>query len=367
MRTLWNYAPRRGLSIPVVSCLGADGEPCDTDQRRLVRYLIQGGRGADVLFVMGTTGEWNKLDQRRRHRVIRVVVEETKKHETRLVQAGERPVEAWVGLTAPTRAETLETLELALELGAHAGVIAPLAIRDVDDPIQFLQRDVADLLDARERALPIFLYDNADISAGRERHLRTRAVKAASRLDFVRGIKVSAPPRKLGHYTKAARQFRDLGAFDIYVGEALQILRMMRPRTGFWGSVREHWNRFLLHDMLPAGVVSGPANLLPSEWQRAWRVACAGDVERMDVLEALFRRFANSYRFPEGKRSLAALKRGLLRRGVVSSDAVAKGTPALTGEQASSLDAELEKLGDEVAAQLPARWRSDPAHADEPA
>ncbi|HTO71726.1 MAG TPA: dihydrodipicolinate synthase family protein, partial [Myxococcota bacterium] len=217
MRTLWNYAPRRGLSIPVVSCLGADGEPCDTDQRRLVRYLIQGGRGADVLFVMGTTGEWNKLDQRRRHRVIRVVVEETKKHETRLVQAGERPVEAWVGLTAPTRAETLETLELALELGAHAGVIAPLAIRDVDDPIQFLQRDVADLLDARERALPIFLYDNADISAGRERHLRTRAVKAASRLDFVRGIKVSAPPRKLGHYTKAARQFRDLGAFDIYV------------------------------------------------------------------------------------------------------------------------------------------------------
>jgi dihydrodipicolinate synthase/N-acetylneuraminate lyase len=350
----------------VVSCLCPDGEPNDSDQRRLVRYLIQGGRGADVLFVMGTTGEWNKLDQRRRHRVIRVVVEETRKHETRLAQAGERPVEAWVGLTAPTRAETLETLELALDIGAHAGVIAPLAIEDAGDPVRFLARDVADLLDARGQALPIFLYDNADISVGGERHLRTRAVKAASRLDFVRGIKVSAPPRKLGHYTKAARQFRDLGAFDIYVGDALQILRLMRPREGLLGALREHWNRFLLHDLLPSGVVSGPANLYPREWQWAWRMACAGDVERMDLLEGLFRRFADSYRFPEGKRSLAALKRGLFRRGVLSTDAVAKGTPPLSTAQASLLDAELEKLGDELAARLPSRWVSDAAGAEEP-
>jgi len=366
VHTLENYAARRGLSIPIVSCLLPDGEPDDAGQRRLVRYLIQNGRGADVLFVMGTTGEWNKLDRARRQRVIRVSVEETKKHESRLVRAGEQPVEAWVGLTAPTRNETLETLELALEIGAHAGVIAPLAIQDVGDPVRFLQRDVADLLDARDRRLPIFLYDNADISVAREQHLRTRAVKAMSRLDFVRGIKVSAPPRRLGHYTKAARQFRDLGSFDIYVGDALQILRMMRPRTGFWGALREHWNRFLLHDLLPSGVVSGPANLYPREWQRAWRVASAGDVERMDQLESLFRKFSDSYRFPEGKRSLAALKRGLFRRGVLSSDSVAKGTAALSREQAAQLDAALEKLDDELAAALPARWRSDPAAAEEP-
>ena len=366
MRTLEDYAPRRGLSVPVVSCLSPDGEPNDADQRRLVRWLIQAGRGADVIFVMGTTGEWNKLDQRRRHRVIRVVVEETRKHEARLVQAGERPVEAWVGLSAPTKAETLETLELALELGAHAGVIAPLAIQDVEDPVRFLARDVADLLDARDQRLPIFLYDNADISAGREQHLRTRAVKALSRLDFVRGIKVSAPPRRLGHYTKAARTFRDLGAFDIYVGDALQILRLMRPRTGFWGTIREHWNRFLLHDLLPSGVVSGPANLFPREWQRAWRVASAGDVERMDELEALFKRFSSSYRFGEEKRSLAALKRGLLRRGVISSDAVANGTKALSTEQAAQFDAELERIWDAIDAALPERWRSDPACAEEP-
>ena len=80
----------------------------------------------------------------------------------------------------------------------------------------------------------------------------------------------------------------------------------------------------------------------------------------------LFRRFAESYRFPEGKRSLAALKRGLFRRGVLTSDAVAKGTPALSNQQASILDAELERLGDAIAAELPSRWVSDPAEAEEP-
>ena len=366
MRTLEDYTPRRGLSIPCITCLDAGGQPLDEDQRRLVRFLIQGGRGADVIFVMGTTGEWNRLDQPRRHRVIRVVVEETRKHEARLARAGHQTVEAWVGLTAPTRAETLETLELALEIGAHAGVIAPLAIRDIGDPVRFIARDVADLLDARDGRLPIFLYDNADISAGDVPHLRTKWVKQLSRLDFVRGIKVSAPPRRLGHYTKAARQFRDRGAFDIYVGEALHILELMRPRAGFWGTIVEHWNRFLLHDLLPSGVVSGPANLWPREWQRAWQVSSAGDVERMDELAALFGAFSASYRFPAGKRSLAALKRGLTQMGVLTSDAVAPGTAAFSAVEAGLFDARLEKLREGVAAVLPTRWRSDAACAEEP-
>ena len=117
---------------------------------------------------------------------------------------------------------------------------------------------------------------------------------------------------------------------------------------------------------MPAGVVSGPANLWPREWQRAWRVASAGDVERMDQLEACFQKFAATYRFPEGKRSLAALKRGLARRGVLSSDSVAKGTPALTPDQGLQFDAALARLEDELAAAPPSRWRSDAAQADEP-
>jgi dihydrodipicolinate synthase/N-acetylneuraminate lyase len=293
-----------------------------------------------------------------------VVVEEVRKEAVRLERLGQTAVEAWAGVTASTRFETLETLDLALSLGADAAVIAPLAIDDVDDPVRFLQRDVQDLLDRRGARIPIFLYDNADIAAGRAHALRTRWVKQLSRLDFVRGIKVSASPRRLGHYTKAARQFRDVGAFGIYVGNALYILDMMRPRTGAWGSLVEHWNRFLLHDMIPAGVVSGPANLLPREWQRAWRSACAGDVERMDEVRQVFERFRAACSFEGGRRTLACVKRGLLRQRVLSSDAVARGTPALERTQAERFDADLERLRGEIEATLPEWWRSDPSLAE---
>lgn len=354
MKTLETRIPTRGLSIPCVTVLDPGGGLLEEDQRRLVRFLIQSGRGADILFAMGTTGEWNRASADVRHATMRVCVEETRK--------ASQGVEAWVGVNGADARETLASLEYALEIGADAAVIAPLAIPGVEDPVRFMMRDVADLLDVRGERLPVFLYDNADIASGRT--LRTRWVKQMSRLDFVRGIKVSAPPRKLGHYTKAARQFRDLGAFGIYVGNALYILEMMRPRTGLWGSLVEHWNRFLLHDLLPAGVVSGPANLWPREWQFAWQVASAGDVERMRSVQALFEGFGSSYVFPEGKRTLAALKRGLLRLGVISSDAVAAGTPALDAAQAEAFDARFEALRAEARASLPEHWCSEVAEAE---
>jgi dihydrodipicolinate synthase/N-acetylneuraminate lyase len=347
-----------------VTALDPEGGLLEPDQRRLVRFLIQSGRGADVIFAMGTTGEWNRVTPDVRRLAMRVVVEEVRKQAPRIERAGQRPPEAWLGVTAPSAAQTLEALEWALELGADAAVIAPLAIRGVEDPVRFLMRDVADLLDARDARLPVFLYDNAEIAAGARRHLRTHQVKRMSRLDFVRGIKVSAGARRLGHYTKAARTFRDLGAFGIYVGDALYILEMMRPRTGFTGRLVEHWNRFLLHDLLPAGVVSGPANLWPREWQRAWQVACAGDVPRMEEMKRLFASFRDSARLPEGKRTLAVLKRGLLALGVLSSDAVARGTPALSASGADAFDRAFERLRQQTRALLPERWVSDPGEAE---
>ncbi len=366
MRTLETLSPRRGLSIPALTVLDSDGVVLEEDQRRLTRFLLQGGRGADVLFTMGTTGEWNRLDAPRRHLVIQASVEEVRKSNARLASSGQAGTEVWVGVTAPTREETLETLELALSLAADGAVIAPLAIRDVGDPVRFLSRDVADLLDARSRRIPVFLYDNADIAAGGDRGLRTRWVKQLSRLDFVRGIKVSAPPRRLGHYTKAARQFRDLGAFGIYVGNAMQVFDMMRPRRGVFGTLVEHWNRFLLHDMLPTGVVAGPANLFPREWQRAWQVSCAGDVERMEAMRGLFQRFQSASTFGGERRTLPALKRGLLRLGVISSDAVAPGSKSLARSEADAFDVRFDALREDFAATLPPRWRSDPDAAEAP-
>ena len=184
MRSVEETHPRPGLSVPVVSVLDADGALIDEDQRALVRFVIQQGHGADVIFAAGTTGEWDHVSSDVRQRVVQVCAEEVAKVNSRLGQSLGRSVEAWAGVTAPTARETLENLEFAIAHGADAAVLAPLSIRGIDDPVRFVARDVADLLDCRERRIPVYLYDNADIAVDPKiPHIRTRQVKALSRLD----------------------------------------------------------------------------------------------------------------------------------------------------------------------------------------
>jgi dihydrodipicolinate synthase/N-acetylneuraminate lyase len=332
-----------------VTVLDPEGNLLEDDQRALVRHVIQQGYGADVIFAAGTTGEWDRVENRVRQLVVQVCTEEVAKANAHLGAAHGRGVEAWAGITAHTPRETLENLEFAIAQGADAVVLAPLSIRGVGDPVRFVARDVADLLDVRSPRIPVFLYDNAEIAVDpRAPHIRTRQVKALSRLDFVRGIKVSASRRVLGNYTKAAASFRDRGEFGIYVGSAMLIFELFRPRSGWLGPISEHWNRYRLRGGLPIGVVAGPANALPREWARAWQVCRAGDAERMEqvrgVLEA-FRRASEDALGPRPRSSpIACIKRALLKMGVVTSDAVAPGTRPLAPGAAAAFDAHLEQV-----------------------
>ena len=351
MRSVEEIRPRPGLSVPVVTVLDAAGRLVEDEQRAVVRHVVQDGQGADVVFAAGTTGEWHRIPPEESRRAIRVSVEEVAKRNAALGEA-ERGVEAWAGITAHTREETLENLDFALSSGADAAVLAPLSVRGLDDPVRFVARDVADLLDARPRRIPVFLYDNADIAADpRVPHIRTRQVKALSRLDFVRGIKVSAPRKVLGNYTRAAANFRERGEFGIYVGDAMLIFEIFRPRDGWWGSAGQRWQRWRLAGGLPIGVVAGPANALPREWARAWQVCRAGDAERMERVRRVLERYRQATRGPGGKRSVACLKRALRCLGVIRHDAVAEGTPPLSHEEASRFDeafAEVRALSREL-------------------
>ena len=276
MRSVEEARPRPGLSVPVVTVLDAQGELDPEGQRALVRFVAQDGYGADIVFAAGTTGEWDRIDNDVRQRVVQICAEEVAKCNAALGR-GDRPIEAWAGVTAHTREETLANLDFAIAHGADAAVLAPLSIEGVADPVRFVARDVADLLDARSRRIPVYLYDNADIAVDpRVPHIRTRQVKAMSRLDFVRGIKVSASKKVLGNYTRAAAGFSERGEFGIYVGNAMLIFDLFRPRPGWLGALAEHWNRYRLQGGLPIGVVAGPANALPREWARAWQVARVG-------------------------------------------------------------------------------------------
>ncbi|MAG30745.1 MAG: hypothetical protein CL908_07640 [Deltaproteobacteria bacterium] len=361
IRSVEESKPKPGLSVPVLTILDEEGSLLEEDQRAVVRHVVQNGAGADIIFSAGTTGEWDKIDNETRQAVIRVCAEEVAKLNVTLTAADTRGVESWAGVTAPTAYETLSNLEFAIDCGVDAAVIAPLSIQGVNDPVHFMLRDVADLLDARARRIPIFLYDNADIAIDpRVPHIRTKQVKAMSRLDFMRGIKVSASNKVLGNYTRAAKSFKDRGEFGIYVGNAKLIFDIYRPHRGLVGVAREHWDRWRRAGGMPVGVVSGPANALPREWAWAWQVCRAGDEERMDraqrVVDAFRDRTIALGDAAGGRRTLACLKRALYREGVISSPCVAIGTPALTSVDGERFDEAWETVKDLAASEIGEPW-----------
>jgi dihydrodipicolinate synthase/N-acetylneuraminate lyase len=360
VRSVEEARPCPGLSVPVVTALDGEGDLVDADQRAVVRHVLQDGYGANVVFAAGTTGEWDKVDNDVRQRVVQVSVEEvTKANARRGPGSGGRAVEAWAGVTAPSRRETLDNLDFAISCGADAAVIAPLSIENVDDPVRFVARDVSDLLDARDRRIPVYLYDNADIAIDpKVPHIRTRQVKAMSRLDFVRGIKVSASRRVLGNYTQAAAGFKERGEFGIYVGNALLIFDLFRPRRGWLGTIYEHWQRWRMRGGVPIGVVAGPANPMPREWARAWQVCRAGDVERMDDALSVLEAFREASRAAGSKKSIACLKRALWKQGVIQSAAVAPGTSPLSPEEALRFDAAFERVQALAREKIGAPWVS---------
>jgi len=357
IRSVEESRPKPGLSVPVLTILDEEGDLLEEDQRAVVRHVVQDGSGADIIFSAGTTGEWDKVDNQTRQAVIRVCAEEVAKLNVALAAGDGRGVESWAGVTAPTAQETLDNLEFAIECGVDAAVLAPLSIQGVEDPVRFVLRDVADLLDARSRRIPIYLYDNADIAIDPKiPHIRTKQVKAMSRLDFIRGIKVSASRRVLGNYTRAAKSFKDRGEFGIYVGNAKLIFDLYRPYHGFFGPVREHWDRWRLSGGLPVGVVSGPANALPREWAWAWQVCRAGDEERMGRAQRVVDAFRDRTFAAGGRRTLACLKRALYIEGVISSPCVAPGTPQLTSIDAERFDEAFAEVKALAAREIGAPW-----------
>lgn len=353
------YLPNAGLSTPVVSILDRAGEVLEDEQRAVVRWAVQRGRGANIVFAAGTTGEWDKLDNPRRQQIARVVVDECRR-----ISAAGVAVEAWVGITGHTRAETLENLEYALELNAEAAVVAPLSIRDSDDPVGFVNREIDALFERCKRRIPVFLYDNAEIAApGHAPHMHTRDVKQMSRMDYVRGVKVTAGKVVLGNYTRAAAHFNRNGDFAIYAGDPYLIFDLFAPPEGARGWTRHYWNRYWTRDSLPYGIVAGPSNVMPREWQRALRVCRNGDAALMHRYAQMLEEFRATCEFSRAGRSfrpaLACLKAALVELGVCHSDALAPGTPALNSAERREFARRFKDLRRRAAATLEPGWLSE--------
>ena len=334
----------RGLSIPVVTILDQRGNLLEDAQREVIRFILQDGRGADIIFAAGTNGEWDRIDLRLQQMVARITVEECARTRPKT-----KPVEAWVGITAHTRADTLQNLAHAIEIHADAAVVAPLSITDVEDVVDFVTRDIGQVFERNAHSIPVFLYDNADIAApGKAPHLHTRDVKQMSQLDYVRGIKVTASKKVLGNYTRAASHFKGIDEFAVYAGNAHLMFELFAPPLGFSGHLRDRWNRYWTRNALPAGIVAGPANVMPREWQRAWQVCQQHNQALMDRYAEVLERFRSACAFTRAGRqmrlTIACLKAALAARGVSPSDAVAPGTPALEDSEREEFKRRLDAL-----------------------
>ncbi len=360
VHSLDDYLPRPGLSVPVVTILDARGRLLEDQQRAVVRFALQDGAGADIVFAAGTTGEWDRIDNNRRQAVARIAIEECRRART----SAAKKIEAWAGITAHTRAETLDNLTHALHAGADAVVVAPLSINDIEHPADFVERDIGAVFNRTGRMLPLFLYENPDIAApGKSPHLHTREVKAMARLPYVRGIKVTASKTVIGNYARAASNFKAGHEFAIYAGNAHLIFDLFAPPDGVADRMRHYWNRYLTQRTRPYGVVAGPANAMPREWQRAWQVCRSGDVELMRLYASAIDEFRVAGAFKRGARAyrptIATLKASLKDMGVIDSDAVGAGTPALSDAERREFSARFAVLRERNAEMLEPGWVSE--------
>jgi dihydrodipicolinate synthase/N-acetylneuraminate lyase len=354
---------RRGLSIPSITVLDESGKIIEEEQRKVFQYNAQEGRGADIIFGVGTTGEYNRISNDERQRLIHILSDEVKKINEVLLNQNKSPIEGWAGVTAETKSLTLENIECALDNRTDAVVIAPLSIGDLDDVVSFFHRQISDLFENKGRFVPVFLYDNKDIAVDpRRSHIKTFDVKRLSRLPYVFGIKVSASRRVLGNYMRGASHYNDQGEFAIYIGNALLIFDVFHLERSLWGQVKEYWNRFLTHDTFPIGVVAGPGNVLPREWKRAWHACYTGDEHLMASYRHIFKRFERLQVVrEEGKtvdKALACFKHAMVIDGVITSDFVANGTPSLSEDEKRKLSDAYQGLKMEIEETCPANWVS---------
>ena len=123
----------------------------------------------------------------------------------------------------------------------------------------------------------------------------------------------------------------------------------------------EHWERYRLSGGLPVGVVAGPANGLPREWARAWQVCRSGDAERMDQVKEVVAALQLHSNQAAGHPTIACFKRALLSMGVITSAAVATGTPQLLGPAAERFDRAFAGIQAMARERIGSPWASVPS------
>src|SRR5262249_11711354 len=181
-------------------------------------------------------------------------------------------------------------------------------------------------------------------------------VKPLTRIRHVGGSKSTAGKTVTGNYRRAASHFKSSHEFAIYTGNAHLIFDLFAPPESIAGGMRHYWNRYLTQRARPYGVVAGPANVMPREWQRSWQGCRSADFELMHIYERVLDDFRSASTFKRGGRpyepTIACFKAALKQLGVITSEIVAPGTPALTNPELREFVERFSRIRENRAAVL---------------
>ena len=186
----------KGVVVPLGTPLTSDERVDEKGMRALVRHILD--RGAHGVFVLGTMGGFNFLEDEEKSKAIEIVVDEVN---------GQAPVIAGASDTSTKR--VMRNARLAQRIGADALAILPPYYGSVkQEQITNFYTKIAEEVD-----LPLFIYNNPSST---HNPVEPETVFELGKLENIVGIKDSSQ-NFLG-YQKLVRHFRNKKDFSILLG-----------------------------------------------------------------------------------------------------------------------------------------------------
>lgn len=236
-----------------------------SDLRPMLNYVLDGGVSA--VFILGTTGETLKLDQKLRIEVIKETVQHLR-----------NKVPLLVGISAANLAESVKLMQVVQQVGAAAGVVVPFLWGGDGTKV------IEELLSSSSGNL--VLYNNPALTAGH--FLTLEVIKKFALEERILGIKDSSGD--LGYFNALLKVKRHPN-FKIYYGREQHLLEVLNKNID--------------------GIVAGSANLDPHLVSELWKKRRE---EMWPQLEAL----RISIKQAGGGNSILGLKLLLKQRGLLT-------------------------------------------------
>lgn len=221
-----------GIMVPLITPESLE------DLCSLIEHVVAGGISS--IFILGTTGETLKLEQKQRIAVIK-----------KTAHCLGRKIPFLVGLAAANLKESLELMHVAEEEGSRAGVIIPhlWGSNIMDDLLSSSQGD-------------FLLYNNPALTSGH--FLPIEEIKKLAKNKRILGIKDSSGDLNYFEQLLEIKTGRD---FKVYYGPSLHLKEVLKKNID--------------------GLVSAYANLEPFLLAEFWRKKGEGLWDKVEALNTL--------------------------------------------------------------------------------